>query len=343
MQASAPHLGLVGVDSELGEALLATWSGLLPESVNTPPDSAPQIVRAIGLEDPESLACAALHALRDADGWPVVLVAPGADPGFALEPGPLVWLADDDGAWWNRVLPRLARCPGPVPWLSRYQRFLVGRLTKGAVHEGNNQLAVIRSCAAAGRLPGLDAEERRQAERDLTEATRVLERVASVRAAMADPIASGCSRTRIDELALRAARLVHNPLKYTARLQVELPEVPVYFDDPEGLLGFAVAHLLLNAAEHMDSGLITLRVQAGDTLTLRVEDSGRGLGAEFGTPDLLPGVGRCTSADHLGVGLYVAWRAAAAFGGSLDWADTGAGAAFEIRIPRSAPGVALLM
>jgi PAS domain S-box-containing protein len=122
------------------------------------------------------------------------------------------------------------------------------------------------------------------------------------------------------------------------RLEVELPEAPVYVSVDPARVAQSLANLLSNASKFspVESTIRLVAAVTGDTLTLRVRDSGIGL-----APDMVPRVFEMfAQADSslerarggLGLGLTLARELVEMHGGSLTAASDGLGRGSEFTI-----------
>lgn len=108
-------------------------------------------------------------------------------------------------------------------------------------------------------------------------------------------------------------------------------------------LGNVVSNLTGNAVDHATPGTpvrIDARVEGHDVV-IDVTNEG-----ECIPPHLLPGIfdayrrvatGAHSTADHLGLGLYISWEIARAHGGSLTVRSEGGSTTFTMRLPRVPP------
>jgi CheY-like chemotaxis protein len=123
------------------------------------------------------------------------------------------------------------------------------------------------------------------------------------------------------------------------RLEVEVPQVPIWIDGDPVRLGQIVSNLLSNAARYTErGGRIWLRAEVHrDQVDVSVRDTGIGF-----TPDAAAGIfelfQRGSHSKGLGIGLTIARRLAEMHGGTIRASSEGPGrgACFTLELPISA-------
>jgi two-component system CheB/CheR fusion protein len=210
--------------------------------------------------------------------------------------------------------------------------------------------AILTASELLARSPGLRTRERAKETldrligvitrlvEDLLDLSRVQRGVLEIRAEIVDG-------TQLFEDIAHAIR----PLltRHGHRFTVSLPPGPVIVRVDSARMRQIVSNLLTNAAKYTDpGGTITLNVEThGDTLQLRVRDTGRGI-----PPELLPRVFDLYQRSRpegggMGVGLTVVKALTEAHGGTVEARSdgNGRGAEFLVTLPGAVDrGAALL-
>jgi PAS domain S-box-containing protein len=212
-------------------------------------------------------------------------------------------------------------------------------------HELRNPIAPLRSALDLMRLKeplGADPELRAMMERQLAHLVRLVDDLLE-----ASRISRGLLELRREPvqlaLVLRSAVEAAEPLVLEARhkLEIELPDDPIWLDGDAVRLAQCFANLLNNAARYTPrGGCIWLRaVQAADgTVRVSVRDTGAGFSAETKAV-LFEMFSRGESSVGLGIGLALARKLAHMHGGSVEAHSDGEGrgSEFTVSLPITAP------
>jgi CheY-like chemotaxis protein/two-component sensor histidine kinase len=215
-------------------------------------------------------------------------------------------------------------------------------------HELRNPLAPLRNSLHLLRIASSDgsaAPIHEMMERQVNHLVRLVDDLLEM-----SRISRGTFELRREKVELSAivrnAVETSDPLMRSAghKLQVTLPEQPLWIDGDPVRLSQVLANLLNNAAKYTDAGG-TVRLTAhgvGSFAEISVRDNGSGISA-----DALPHLfemfsrgDRSSGRDHagLGIGLALARRLVEMHGGSIAARSEGLGkgSEFTVRIPRSA-------
>ncbi|MDR1573874.1 MAG: PAS domain S-box protein [Clostridiales Family XIII bacterium] len=213
----------------------------------------------------------------------------------------------------------------------------VGQLAAGVAHEIRNPLGLIRNyCYVLRKSSPDDAETRDKA---LSGMENAVERSSKV----------------IDNL-LRFSRISNETLTdvnlcRAIRSVISLEELPlreknirVHIDCDESLcirtvlesVEMILINLIINAIDAIDAdGTISIRCDTdGDTLSLRVADTGKGIPDDIKSDIFNPFFTTKGVHDGSGLGLYIVYNELNKLGGSISLeSKVGEGAAFRIRLP----------
>ncbi|MDC3989144.1 PAS domain S-box protein [Polyangium jinanense] len=213
-------------------------------------------------------------------------------------------------------------------------------------HELRNPLAPIRNAAQILRLVGM-------ADPRIERSTAIIERQVQHMSRLVDDLLD-VSRITSGKIKLQKGRVDVAPIVWraleTARplldarkheIAIELPTEPVWvYADPTRLTQM-IENLLTNAAKYTEErGHITIAVErAGDTVSIRVRDTGIGIPQEMLTRvfDLFTQVDRslARSEGGLGIGLTLVKNIAEMHGGTVEARSEGRGkgSEFIVRLP----------
>jgi len=182
-------------------------------------------------------------------------------------------------------------------------------------HELRNPLNPIRSAAAILRMqagPGTDAQWPGEViDRQVQQMTRLLDDLLDVSRITLNRLELRREHTSIAEI-VRASVETSRPLIEASghRLEIELPEQPVYVDADGTRLAQVFSNLLNNAAKYTDpGGRIRLSVERlGDQVCIAVDDNGIGIAPERLTQvfDMFSQEQPALDRSHSGLGIGLA-------------------------------------
>ncbi len=234
----------------------------------------------------------------------------------------------------------------------------IGQLAAGIAHEINtpatvllNNLEVLQTLlhdierAVESGDPALAAEALSEAHDIVRDDRAAVRRIASTIAdlrAYAAPRAELRERVLLNELVQTACNIARPELRQSARLELELGDVPEFDGDP-GALMQAFIHLLVNAARAVaegPGGAHTVRVQTwsdGRFAWCAVTDTGVGIETSAQKRVFDPFYTTRDPDTGSGMGLAVAAEAVRRHEGSISVVSSpGSGARFEVRLPLDA-------
>ena len=238
----------------------------------------------------------------------------------------------------------------------------VGTLAAGVAHEINNpaaillanfdaldaQITTLRSAidGARGRLGAAEVARMEASLAETTEIVRVglaeVERIATIVRALrnfASVDSEAIGTVRLHELAEQACALISREIAQRATLTRALAVTPAIAGDAAKLTQ-SIANLLLNAAQAIDEGAadrneiaVSTSVE-GDTIVLRVRDTGRGIPPELRERVFEPFFSTRPREKGSGLGLPLAADIAHQHRGELRLeSEVGRGTTAELRIP----------
>jgi PAS domain S-box-containing protein len=233
-------------------------------------------------------------------------------------------------------------------------------LVAGVAHETNNPLAAVISAqdfvadevtrladALRARAP-LDREAAVRQAQDcleaLADASQASQRIARIVKDLARFGASSTPRQRVGlrEVVARALQALPASVRGGAAIRLEGGDAPEVVAS-EADLGQLVANLVTNAVQSLpggSSGTVTVSVGpgSGGMVRLAVHDDGAGIAPEVMARMFDPFFSTRGVGQGMGLGLPVAHAIARAHGGTLTCTSApGAGATFEVLLPRAAP------
>jgi two-component system sensor histidine kinase HydH len=222
----------------------------------------------------------------------------------------------------------------------------LGRLAAGIAHEVRNPLGVIRASAVLVQEHFEEAEDAHRACAFVVEETDRLDGLIASLLAFARPTALQLREARVGEVVERTSRLAEEVTRRRdVRLRRALPasDGPALRVDPD-LVAQLLLGLVTNAAEALGpGGTIELRAkEEAGAVVLAVADDGPGVPEAERERIFEPFY--TTKPRGTGLGLAMAERIARAHGGTLRLAPgagagaRGAGACFELVLPRAAAG-----
>lgn len=199
----------------------------------------------------------------------------------------------------------------------------VGRCVNSVAHDGNNALGVILAYAdLIGMEPGINGESRRMLD-EIIAATRRASDQLSWLTEIARPAPAGKNPAKPSVVIDRAVAMRHyeaNRLGIQIETTVgeDLPEVSIEIPAIER----ALIHLLVNAmdaAAECDEKRISFEAEVADGgVSIYVLDTADPVAADVAERMFEPFY-TTKGANHLGLGLCAAWRAAEASGGTLTY------------------------
>jgi two-component system sensor histidine kinase HydH len=224
----------------------------------------------------------------------------------------------------------------------------LGRLAAGIAHEVRNPLGVIRASAALVQEHFSEAEDAHRACRFVVEETDRLDGLIASLLAFARPTALQLREARVSEVVERTSRLAEEVTRrreVTLRRELAMDAGPLLRVDAD-LVAQVLLGLVTNAAEALGpGGTIELRAaERNGAVVLAVADDGPGVPEAERERIFEPFY--TTKPRGTGLGLAMAERIARAHGGELRIAPGagaglhGAGACFELVLPRAAAGTA---
>jgi signal transduction histidine kinase len=222
----------------------------------------------------------------------------------------------------------------------------LGRLAAGIAHEVRNPLGVIRASAALVQEHFSSGDDAHRACGFVVEETDRLDGLITSLLAFARPTALRLREARVGEVVERAARLAEEVARrreVTLRSRVATDAARALRVDPD-LVAQLLFGLVTNAAEALGpGGTIELRAaERSGAVVLAVADDGPGVPEAERERIFEPFY--TTKPRGTGLGLAMAERIAKAHGGVLRLAPGagagphGAGACFELVLPRAAAG-----
>ncbi|MCC6333907.1 MAG: response regulator [Myxococcales bacterium] len=221
--------------------------------------------------------------------------------------------------------------------------YALGVVAAGIAHELRNPLTSVSLCLQLARQllkeKPFEDEQRQAADRNLVDATRAVEAIIEITAAMElSTRQREVASIDLKETVELAIRSVLGEVKARGRLVKELSEVP-RIRASRTQVGQVVLNLLINAAQALDEARRSTNVvkvslkQEGPSIVLKVSDTGAGIPEEV--------LGRIfdpfftTKQDGgTGLGLAISRQIVNELGGAID-VDTvpGQGTTFRVRLP----------
>ena len=216
-------------------------------------------------------------------------------------------------------------------------------------HELRNPLAPIRNALEIMRLasgnPKAIEQARVMTERQVTQMVRLIDDLLDV-----SRITRGKLRLDLDAILLgdviESALEISRPVVQKAglTLHVVLPPAPVPMQGDRVRLAQVFSNLLNNAAKYTEpGGSVYVTVEAGESIVVRVRDTGVGVPAEM-LPrlfELFTQVDRSLNRSQggLGIGLALVRRLTEMHGGTVEATSEGPGkgSEFVVRLPRVVP------
>jgi signal transduction histidine kinase len=216
-------------------------------------------------------------------------------------------------------------------------------------HELRNPLAPIRNALEIMRLasgnPKAIEQARVMTERQVTQMVRLIDDLLDV-----SRITRGKLRLDLDAILLgdviESALEISRPVleKAGLTLHVGLPPAPVPMQGDRVRLAQVFSNLLNNAAKYTEpGGSVHVTVEAGESIVVRVRDTGVGVPAEM-LPrlfELFTQVDRSLNRSQggLGIGLALVRRLTEMHGGTVEATSggPGKGSEFVVRLPRVVP------
>jgi two-component system, NtrC family, sensor kinase len=217
----------------------------------------------------------------------------------------------------------------------------VGRLAAGLAHEIGNPLAAILGLVELLRGGGLGAGEQAEFLARIHAETERIHRILRdlLDFARRRPSEPGPQkRADLAQVVSDAVRLVRAQADARGvRIDAQLAEA-AYVTGSADELAQVVMNLLLNALDAVaGAGAITLRVVAGEAVTLSVEDTGPGIAEQVRSTLFEPFVTTKPEGKGTGLGLAVCQGIVGRLGGSIEGQNSAeGGACFRVTLPRGA-------
>jgi two-component system, NtrC family, sensor kinase len=217
----------------------------------------------------------------------------------------------------------------------------VGRLAAGLAHEIGNPLAAILGLVELLRGGGLGAGEQAEFLARIHAETERIHRILRdlLDFARRRPSEPGPQkRADLAQVVSDAVRLVRAQADARGvRIDAQLAEAAYVLGSADELAQ-VVMNLLLNALDAVaGAGAITLRVVAGEAVTLSVEDTGPGIAEQVRSTLFEPFVTTKPEGKGTGLGLAVCQGIVGRLGGSIEGQNSAeGGACFRVTLPRGA-------
>lgn len=214
----------------------------------------------------------------------------------------------------------------------------LGFLVAGMGHEINNPLSYVM-----GNLEELAADPqllpaKQRIDEALEGARRVRDVVKDLRT-FSQIDERDVQNVAPNQVIQNALRLADKQLRFRARVETELGEVPMVRVN-ESQLGQVLMNLLVNAAHAIDEGkpdenLVRVSSRTcGDDVEIEIADSGRGIPPENLDRLFDPFFSTKVGSDGMGLGLAICHRLVNAVGGRIEVKSTlGKGSSFVVRLP----------
>jgi len=315
----------------------------------------------LDLNLPDARGLEALDGIRRAAGGVPVVVLTGSDDTLGLA---AVRAGAEDFLLKGRLSPALlGRVVRYAIERAEYRRrsnhagrlIAAGRLAATVAHELNNPAAfVVANQHTMGEVLGELRDE-------LASLPQVAERLDEVQSLLADnrvgldriqsivkslkgftqPSRGAIGRVDLPEVVREACRLVENEIRYLARLELSLQDVPPIAGDRTRLAQL-VTNLVTNAAHAIeappaDADVVRVVVRAqGDDVLLQVEDTGRGIPEHLRDRIFEPFFTTRERSGGTGLGLALTAEIVRQHHGVIrHWDRVPRGTVMEVRLPRA--------
>ena len=225
----------------------------------------------------------------------------------------------------------------------------VGTLAAGVAHEINNPLAyVIGNLEFLNRAMSASTDGDARLTEALTDARDGAERVRRIVGDLGSfsrsPEEAVTGPVDVHQTIEHAASLAANEVRHRAQLVRRFEDVPPVLADASRLEQVFL-NLIINAAQAIPVGdaednriLIETRRSAGDTVEIRIHDTGSGMSAETQARAFEPFFTTKPQGEGSGLGLYVCQSIVGAFGGSLTFeSQEGDGTTAVVTLPVAPP------
>lgn len=208
-----------------------------------------------------------------------------------------------------------------------------------AIHEAGNPISIIGNYLEMLRMK-LGHEH--QAARDIEMIRQEIERVGSILLQLKEttPAQRANEALDVNTLIEQLSHIFRNSIfaanKLTLNLRLDPDLQPITSDAAS--IKQIIINLVKNAAEALEeNGIVTIATattaaQAGEQLTVTIEDNGPGIPDKLRETLFLPNISG-KGGGHTGLGLSITKRLVEELGGTIDWASGEWGSRFVIRIP----------